>query len=148
MSTNSSLPRVAIIGTGGTIASKGQHPLELLNYIDHADIYTASELVEATPMLSETATPVVVPFSAVASQDIGPSDWLRLANLINSIDVNDVSGVVVTHGTATLEETAWFLNLTVKIERPVVVVGAQRPHTGLSTDACDCTHFAVRILVF
>jgi len=135
MTSKTNQARVAIIGTGGTIASKGQHPLELLNYIDHADIYTASELVEATPTLSETVSPVIVPFSAVASQDIEPSDWLRLAKLINSLDGDDVSGIVVTHGTATLEETAWFLNLTVKTRKPVVVVGAQRPHTGLSTDA-------------
>ena len=132
---NGNRPAVAIVGTGGTIASKGAHPLELLNYIDRADIYTAEELVAATPVLCEVADPVVIPFSAVASQDIEPTDWLRLVRCINEIDDDHIHGVVVTHGTATLEETAWFLNLTVTNSRPVVVVGAQRPHTGLSTDA-------------
>lgn len=127
--------RVAIIGTGGTISSKGQHPLELINYIDYADIYTAEQLIEATPIINEVVTPVVLPFSAVASQDIGPNDWLRLARQINAIADDSLAGVVVTHGTATLEETAWFLNLTLTVSMPVVVVGAQRPHTGLSTDA-------------
>ncbi len=132
---NKPLARVAIIGTGGTISSKGRHPLELLNYIDHSDIYTIEQLIEATPVVNEVVTPVVVPFSAVASQDIEPVDWIRLCNTINALDEQDLAGIVVTHGTATLEETAWFLNLTLKVSLPVVVVGAQRPHTGLSTDA-------------
>src|SRR5207247_10623638 len=63
-------------------------------------------------------------------------DWIRLAQRINTIFADDakVAGVVITHGTSTLEETAYFLNLTVKHDRPVVLVGAQRPATAISAD--------------
>jgi len=130
-------PRIAIVGTGGTISSKGATMHELVTYIDRGDIYTAEEVVQNTPGVNDFAEPVVVPFSAVPSTQIGPENWLELARTVNRIpqDFENIDGIVITHGTATLEETAWFLNLTVKVDCPVVVVGAQRPHTGISTDA-------------
>ena len=73
---------------------------------------------------------------SVGSTAIGPDEWLSLTQRINAILASDeVDGVVVTHGTATLEETAYFLHLTVKSSKPVVVTGAMRPPTALSTDA-------------
>lgn len=132
-----SQPRIAIVGTGGTISSKGATMHELVTYIDRGDIYTAEEVVKNTPGVSDFAEPVVVPFSAVPSTEIGPENWLALVRTVNQIpeDFDNIDGIVITHGTASLEETAWFLNMTVKVDCPVVVVGAQRPHTGISTDA-------------
>ena len=73
----------------------------------------------------------------MSSPAIGPKDWLELGALVETVAARTprVDGVVITHGTATLEETAYFLNLTSKVAVPVVVVGAQRPFTGLSSDA-------------
>lgn len=134
---NTKKPRIAVIGTGGTISSRGAHPLELVNYIDRGLVYNVDEVVERTPNLNDVCEPVVVPFLAIGSTEIQPGDWLRLVKTINDIPNthDDVNGVVITHGTASLEETAYFLNLTVKLDIPVVVVGAQRPFTGLSSDA-------------
>src|SRR5262249_33047834 len=79
----------------------------------------------------------------------GPREWLQLAQRINHVLREDVSlaGVVVTHGTATLEETAYFLHLTVKSDKPVVITGAMRPPTAVGTDAdlnlLDATRLAV-----
>ena len=84
---------------------------------------------------------------SVGSTAIGPPEWLMLARRINEIsrEDEDVAGVVVTHGTATLEETAYFLHLTVKSSRPVVVTGAMRPPTSLGTDADVNLLDAVRV---
>jgi L-asparaginase len=75
-------------------------------------------------------------FANLPSPSITPEHWLRLARRINMVfnERPDLAGIVVTHGTARLEETAFFLHLTVKSERPVVIVGAQRPPTGISPD--------------
>src|SRR6266700_917058 len=91
-----SLPRLAVIGTGGTIT-----------------------------------------FRQVGSTAIGPKDWLELRALIHRTAGEDpgLAGFVIPHGTATLEETAFFLNLTLGIRQPVVLVGAQRPASALGTDA-------------
>jgi L-asparaginase len=72
----------------------------------------------------------------IASQDMTLENWVSLANRINQIFANDltVAGIVITHGTSTLEETAYFLNLTVKHDRPVVLVGSMRPATAISAD--------------
>ena len=84
----------------------------------------------------------------VGSTSVGPPEWLQLAQRINQLLREDASlaGVVVTHGTATLEETAYFLHLTVKSDRPVVITGAMRPPTGLGSDAdvnlIDCVRVA------
>ena len=73
---------------------------------------------------------------SVGSPAIGPKEWLQLSKRINTVlNSTDVDGVVVTHGTATLEETAYFLHLTVKSKKPVVITGAMRPPTAFGTDA-------------
>jgi L-asparaginase len=75
--------------------------------------------------------------TSVGSTSIGPQEWLQIAQRINQLfdEEPELSGIVVTHGTATLEETAYFLHLTVKSPKPVVVTGAMRPPTAVSTDA-------------
>lgn len=94
------------------------------------------ELVDAVPEVRQYANITVEQVTNKGSHDITLGDWVTLARRINAIYAQTprVSAVVVTHGTATLEETAYFLNLTVKDDRPVVVVGAQRPATAVSAD--------------
>ena len=131
------LPRVAIIGTGGTIASVGRHSLELTEYITNKTMYDIHELLARIPEADRVAEVAPVPYATLPSTAIGPSHWLELNERIHTLVEEDPSlgGIVVTHGTATLEETAYFLGLTLKVDRTVVVTGAQRPATGLSTDA-------------
>jgi L-asparaginase len=99
-------------------------------------VIQGGELVDAVPEVKQYAAVKVEQVSNKGSNDINLGDWITLAKRVRAIfaEAPKVSGVVVTHGTATLEETAYFLNLTVKDERPVIVVGAQRPPTAVSAD--------------
>ncbi len=129
------LPRVAVIGTGGTIASVGEHSLELTEYINHNRLYDIHELLGRTPELEQVAEIVPIPYATLQSPAIGPVEWLELNEAIHNVAGNErLDGIVLTHGTATLEETAYFLNLALHISQTVVLVGAQRPATGLSGD--------------
>ncbi len=128
------LPLVWVLATGGTIAGRGTSPTDLANY--RAGSVAGEDLVAAVPEIAKVARVRVEQIANVSSSDITVQHWLRLAQRINEIFAADanVAGVVVTHGTNTLEETAYFLNLTVKHDRPVVVVGAMRPSTAISAD--------------
>src|SRR5215831_9667608 len=131
------LPRVAVIGTGGTISSLGSSSLDVLDYPDFGQKLSCEALIERFPETRLVADPVPVTFRQVGSTEIGPKEWVELRGLIHRIVRDDpaVAGFVVPHGTATLEETAFFLNLTLASEQPVVLVGAQRPASALGTDA-------------
>ena len=98
--------------------------------------FLGEELVKAVPDIQRYANVKVEQIVNVSSSDITLDNWITLANRINRIFAEDtkVAGVVITHGTNTLEETAYFLNLTVKHDRPVVLVGAMRPATAISAD--------------
>ena len=137
MNSSSSLPRVAVIGTGGTISAVGRHSLELVEYITNKTMYDVHELLARVPEAGRVAEVVPVPYAALPSTSIEPSHWLELGERVHSLVEEDprLDGIVLTHGTATLEETAYFLGLTLKVDCPVVVTGAQRPASGLSTDA-------------
>jgi L-asparaginase len=128
------LPTVIVLSTGGTIAGKGGSTTALSEY--KSGSIMGEELVAAVPEIKQYANVKVEQVINVGSPDITLNDWLRIANRINAIFAEDanVAGVVITHGTNTLEETAYFLNLTVKHDRPVVLVGAQRPATAISAD--------------
>ena len=130
-------PRVALIGTGGTISSIGRGPLDLWEYMDASRKAEPDELLVRFPEVAEAAEIVSVRYRAVGSTAIGPADWLALDAAVHAAVAREapLDGVVITHGTATLEETAYFLNLTLKADATVVVVGSQRPPTGLSSDA-------------
>ena len=136
MASTTSRPRVAVIGTGGTISSVGRNSLDIATYVDNKTKYEVDELLAAFPETAEVADILPVRFRAVGSTAIGPAEWIELVELIHKTAEDDpgINGFVVTHGTATLEETAYMLNLTVKVDVPVVIVGAQRPATSLSTD--------------
>jgi L-asparaginase len=131
------LPRIAVIGTGGTISSLGASSLDVLDYVDYGQKLTCEELLDRFPESRLVADPVPVTFRQVASTDIGPKDWIEIRALIHRMAHEEpaVAGFVMPHGTATLEETAFFLNLTLATPLPVVLVGAQRPASALGTDA-------------
>ncbi|MBI2323187.1 MAG: asparaginase [Chloroflexi bacterium] len=147
MAQASSRPRVAVVGTGGSISIVGRHSLDLAEYGEFGRVLEVDELLALFPETSTAADLVAVRFRALRSTAVGPRDWLELNELIHRLIEGDsrLAGVVVTHGTATLEETAYFLNLTLKVDLPVVVVGAQRPPTGLSTDAALNLVNAIRV---
>lgn len=127
-------PTVYVLSTGGTIAGKGASTTSLAEY--NSGSIKGEELVNAVPEIKDVAQVKVEQIANVNSSDITVAIWLTLARRINEIFASDpaVAGVVVTHGTNTLEETAYFLSLTVKDERPVVVVGSMRPATAISAD--------------
>src|SRR6202140_4071224 len=131
------LPRIAVIGTGGTISSLGSSSLDVLDYPDFGQKLTCEALLDRFPETRLVAEPVPVTFRQVGSTAIGPADWLELRGLIHRLAADDpaIAGFVIPHGTATLEETAFFLNLTLGVSQPVVLVGAQRPASALGTDA-------------
>lgn len=138
------LPKVRIVATGGTIAGEQREPGTLVRYEIKK---TANEIVAMVPEIRRYAQVETEQFSNLPSPGVTPEHWLRLARRINELFLEspDLAGVVVTHGTARLEETAFFLHLTVKSDRPVVVVGAQRPPTGISPDGPINLLSAVRL---
>lgn len=131
------LPRVAILATGGTIASRGSNSLSLTDYgvgSGHKPV-GIEVLVDAVPEIKNFAQISGEQVFNVGSSKLSIQNWLTLANRINELLAKGtVDGIVVTHGTDTLEETAYFLNLVVKSDKPVVLVGSMRPATGLSAD--------------
>jgi len=128
-----SLPKVMLFTTGGTIQSKGAHRLKLAEYSDGK--VTPKELTDDLPELKKIAQVEVREISNIGSGGMNTELLLKLVKGINeSLAKSDVKGAVVTHGTGTLEETAYFLHLTVKSDKPVVVVGAMRPWTAISRD--------------
>lgn len=131
---SAALPTVLVIATGGTIAGVQAAPGTLGDY--RAGTLTAEQIIASVPELSRHARVETEQFSNVASTLITPRQWIELSRRINEVlrARSDLAGVVVTHGTDRLEETAFFLYLTVRSEKPVVVVGAQRPATGISPD--------------
>lgn len=132
------LPKVAFIGTGGTIASLGASPLDIQDYGSAGNpMMHADEILAHFPEVKLVADVIAIPFRNVASPNIWFPDWKALVQLCNKAvaDHPGLAGIVIGHGTASLEETAYFLSLTLKISIPVVVVGSQRPSSALSTDA-------------
>lgn len=128
------LPLVVVLSTGGTIAGRGGSTTSLSEY--KAGEILGSQLVEAVPEIKQYASVRVEQIVNIGSTNLTTAVWLKLAHRINEIFAAEpnVAGVVITHGTNTMEETAYFLNLTVKHDRPVVLVGAQRPATAISAD--------------
>jgi L-asparaginase len=131
------LPKVAFIGTGGTIASLGRGPLDLQDYAAAGQMMQADEILARWPETALVADVLAVRYRAIPSPAIGFPEWKELAALCGRLVAEhpDLAGIVIGHGTATLEETAYFLNLTLKVGIPVVIVGSQRPSSALSSDA-------------
>lgn len=127
-------PLVYVLATGGTISGRGDSSTNLTDY--RSGSVLGEQLVAGVPEIKAIADVKVEQIANVSSTDIGPAHWLTLAKRIDQIFTEDhnAAGVVITHGTNTLEETAYFLNLTVRHDRPVVLVGSMRPSTAISAD--------------
>jgi L-asparaginase len=137
------LPRVIVLATGGTIASTYDEEIGALRAA-----LTGDEIVSSVEGLSQIARVSVEQIANVNSRDMTPAIWLELSRRANELlAMPDVAGVVVTHGTDTLEETAYFLDLTVASDKPVIVVGAQRAPTSYDTDGPRNMLNAVRVAV-
>ena len=140
-------PRVHVIGTGGSIAGIGPDRLDYILYPEIGDHLTIAQSLERVPEINDLASITSEDLVSVGSTAIGPADWLALTKRINGLMREDSSltGIAITHGTATLEETAYFLHLAVKTDKPVVVTGAMRPPTSIGTDADANLMDAVRM---
>lgn len=128
------LPKVAVIATGGTIDSVGRDRTDLAWYLDNEARLTDGQLLARIPEIAAIATVEQIPFRRIHSFAITDRDWIDLARLVQDAARSDVAGIVITHGTNTLEETAYFLNLVVRSRKPIVLVGAMRPASGMSPD--------------
>ena len=131
-------PKVAVIGTGGTItALSAIGPLDLFEYTSTGTMLEADQLLARFPEVRDVADIVPVRFKAVPSTAVAYPEWRQVVLEADKVVAAhpDLAGIVVLHGTATLEETAYALSLTAKVAVPIVVVGAQRPASALSTDA-------------
>ncbi|WP_313668813.1 L-asparaginase 2 [Atlantibacter sp.] len=124
------LPHITILATGGTIAGGGASATQSAY---KAGKVTVENLVDAVPELKTIAQIKGEQVVSIGSQDMNDDVWLTLAKKINS-SCDNTDGFVITHGTDTMEETAYFLDLTVKCNKPVVMVGAMRPSTAMSAD--------------
>ncbi|MXZ91263.1 MAG: asparaginase [Chloroflexi bacterium] len=130
-------PTVHVIATGGSIAGVGPDRMDYIRYPEIGDHLTIEQNLARVPEISDNFNVIAEDMVSVGSTAIGPANWIALAERIHAIDRDepDTAGIVITHGTATLEETAYFLHLTVKAGKPVVITGAMRPPTSISTDA-------------
>lgn len=125
-------PRIVIVATGGTIAGSAASATEA-GYQSGA--VGVDILIQAVPQLKEVADVKGEQVASIGSQDMNDEVWIKLANRVNELLASsDVDGVAITHGTDTLEETSYFLNLVLKSDKPVVMTGSMRPSTAMSAD--------------
>jgi L-asparaginase len=126
------LPSISILATGGTIAGAGESEV---GSAYKSGAVTVDILLQAVPEVNKIAKIKGEQISNIGSQEMNNKVWLTLAKRINELLGSDAcDGVVITHGTDTMEETAYFLNLVVKSEKPVVMVGSMRSSTSMSAD--------------
>jgi L-asparaginase len=126
------LPTVVVLATGGTIAGAAATDVQAGYMSGQVGV---EQLIAAVPQAKKLASLRGEQISNIGSQDMNDEVWLKLAGRINALAaMPDVSGIVITHGTDTIEETAYFLNLVVKSKKPVVMTAAMRPATALSAD--------------
>lgn len=127
------LPNIKILATGGTIAGSASSNTQMTGY--KAGAIGIQTLIDAVPQIKDYANVSGEQVCKLDSKDMSNDVWLKLGKRVNELLADDsVDGIVITHGTDTLEETAYFLNLVVKSDKPVVIVGSMRPATAISAD--------------
>jgi L-asparaginase len=126
------LPNVVVLATGGTIAGAAASDVQAAYTSGQVGV---EQLLAAVPQAKKLATMRGEQVANIGSQDMNDEVWLKLAKRVNEFAaMPDVDGIVITHGTDTIEETGFFLNLVVKSRKPVVLTAAMRPSTALSAD--------------
>ncbi|MDP3563095.1 MAG: asparaginase [Methanoregula sp.] len=132
-STGPALPDIHILATGGTIAGIARNSTDLVYYTPGS--LGVESLLASVPEIRQYAYVTGEQVCNINSDDITPAIWLNLSRRVNTLlHSPGIDGVVITHGTDTLEETAYFLNLVTTSEKPVVITGAMRPATAISAD--------------
>ncbi len=125
-------PRIVILATGGTIAGTG---VSSTGSAYKPSVTTVEKLLDSVPEIKQLAEVSGEQISNISSQDMTVAVWLKLAARVNQLfRLGLADGIVITHGTDTMEETAWFLNLVVESDKPVIVTGSMRPGSALSAD--------------
>jgi len=128
--------RIGVIGAGGTIAMQAAHAFDWVDYGDSGIVHPVDQVIAGMDFGLPEVEVLPVPFRMLPGTGIGNADWLELSARIAELSAGGaLDGIVVTHGTATLEETAFFLSLALQPGLPVVVTGAQRPPNAASSDA-------------
>src|SRR6185503_12008162 len=126
------LPSVVVLATGGTIAGAAASDVQAAYTSGQVGV---EQLLAAVPQAKKLAAMRGEQVANIGSQDMNDEVWLKLAKRVNELAaMPDVDGIVITHGTDTIEETGYFLNLVVKTKKPVVLTAAMRPSTALSAD--------------
>ena len=141
-------PKIALISTGGTITSISHlGELDLFEYTSSGNRLTAEGMLEKFPQAHSIANVIPVNFETLPSTALEYQHWRRLVVEIEKLvaEHQDLVGVAILHGTATIEETAYALNLALKVDIPVVITGSQRPASALSSDAGLNVFNAVRV---
>ena len=141
------MTRLLVLATGGTIAGAGADATQINHYDTGA--FGVDALLKAVPAVQSLAQLQLEQIANVDSADLQFSHWCRLVERIRAAFAEDpeLAGVVITHGTNTLEETAWLLQLLIDDPRPVVLVGAMRPATALSADGPLNLYQAIKVAV-
>jgi len=124
-------PKIMILATGGTIAGAQASTAEA-GY--KSGSFSVDDLIKAVPQLKDMADISGEQVANIGSQTMNHEVWLKLAKRVNEVLKGETDGVVITHGTDTMEETAYFLGLVVKSDKPVVLVGSMRPATAIGAD--------------
>ena len=122
------MKKIAVVSTGGTIAMKANKSGLAV------PVLGAKELVESLPELGQGIAVTDIPYKKLPGPQIGLANLVELRELIHELEEDGFDGVVITHGTDTMEETAYFLDLTVRVKIPVILTGAQRNPSSISSD--------------
>ncbi|NTZ93864.1 asparaginase [Pseudomonas koreensis] len=142
--TQTKLANVVVLATGGTIAGAGASAANSATY--QAAKVGIEQLIAGIPELSKLANVRGEQVMQIASESITNDNLLQLGRRVSELaDSKDVDGIVITHGTDTLEETAYFLNLVEKTDKPIIVVGSMRPGTAMSADGMLNLYNAVAV---
>lgn len=138
------MKKIKVLSLGGTISALGKNRLDFKDYVSGK--VTGEEIIASIPEIKEIADVSITQIDNISSTAINFNHWIQLRDKIHFyLKEENYDGIVITHGTNTLEETAYFLHLTINSNKPVVLTGSQRPFSALSSDAPINFLHAVRV---